>query len=425
MRKTIGAPRSALRPNPEFRCRPCNHWFIRICREFLAGLHALHENAGRQKQMRIIDRYLGGQVLFSTLFGVFVLSFVLVLGNVFKEILPMLVNSQLPLSFVLKFVVLVLPFSLIFTIPWGLLMATLLVFGRVSADSELISLRMAGLSTPRICLPAFIIAACLSIFCLYINSNISPRAKAEMKRMFALLAVDNPLVLFRENTVTKEFPGFIFHITEKQDNVLKDLQLVELADKRPIKYISSPQATLQMEENADSFTLVLKDANVEWRDVDNPGDLRKIQHGVTFEELSINISLENLISKVKKSKPSTKKTSVLRREIASGMDENTGQEISPKKISGLRTEISRRYAFALACFVFTLVGIPLGVTTQRRETSIGFAISLAIACCYFIFITVADSLRESPEYYPHVMMWLPCVVFICIGVILFSRLCRR
>jgi len=375
--------------------------------------------------MRIIDRYLAGQVLSSTLFGVFVLSFVLVLGNVFKEILPMLINSELPLRFVLKFVTLVLPFSLIFTIPWGLLTAILLVFGRVSADNELISLRMAGLSTPRICLPAFVVAIGLSIFCLYINSSISPRAKAEMKRMFASLAVDNPLSLFRENTVTKEFPGFIFHITEKEGNVLKNLQLVELDGKRPIKYISAPSATVRMEEQAESFTLILEDANVEWKNVEDPDDLRKIQHGVTFEELSIKISLENLISKAQSYNPSTKVTGTLRREARTGVDENTGLEISPKKMSGLKTEISRRYAFALACITFTLVGIPLGITAQRRETSVGFAISLAIACCYFIFITVADTMREDPEYYPHLIMWVPCVLFICLGLYLFLRLSRR
>lgn len=48
-------------------------------------------------------------MLSATVFGVFILSVVLVLGNVFKEILPMLVNSNLPLSFVLKFIALVLP----------------------------------------------------------------------------------------------------------------------------------------------------------------------------------------------------------------------------------------------------------------------------------------------------------------------------
>ena len=364
-------------------------------------------------------------MLSATVFGVFILSVVLVLGDVFKEILPMLVNSNLPLSFVLKFIALVLPFSLIFTIPWGLLSAVLLVFGRISADNELVSLRMAGLSMPRICLPAFVVALLLSSVCLYINASVSPRAKAEMKRMFASLAIDNPLTLFQENTVTKDFPGYIFYITAKEDNVLKNLQLVELKGKRPIKYISAPSATVKVEPGAEAFTMVLENANVEWKDTVDPDNLRKIQHGVTFEKLSIDISLEKLTAKAKTYNPSTKVTRTLRRESRTGVDENTGLEIPKHKMSGLRTEISRRYAFALACFTFTLVGIPLGVTAQRRETSVGFVISLIVACCYFLFITVADSMREDPKYYPHLLMWLPCILFICLGFFLFRKLSRR
>jgi len=375
--------------------------------------------------MRIIDRYLGGQVFSSTLFGVFVLSLVLVLGNVFKEILPLLVNSDLPLPFVLKFVALVLPFSLIFTIPWGLLSAVLLVFGRISADNELISLRMSGLSTPRICLPVFIVAILLSGVCFYINSSVAPRAKSEVKQMFSALAVDNPLTLFKEDSVTKDFPGYIFYVSEKEGNILKNLELVELDGKRPVKYISSPEVTVDITSGADAFTMNLKDANVEFRDPDDPDSLRKIQHAVTFETFVINISLAELKSKRQSHNASTKVTSTLIKESIDGIDADTGLEIPAKKMSGLRTEISRRYSFSLACITFALIGIPLGVTAQRRETSIGFALSLVVACCYFILIIVADTLREDPKYFPHLLMWVPNVIFMGLGLTLFLKLSRK
>ena len=54
-------------------------------------------------------------------------------------------------EYLLTFIAYVLPFSLIFTIPWGLLTAILLVFGRLSADNELIALRSNGVSIGRIC----------------------------------------------------------------------------------------------------------------------------------------------------------------------------------------------------------------------------------------------------------------------------------
>ncbi len=103
--------------------------------------------------MKIVDRYILRQLFVNLVFAIVVLSFVLVIGNIFRKLLPLLVNHDLPVEYVIGFVAYVLPFSLIFTIPWGLLTAVLLVFGRLSADNELTALRANGLSIGRICLP--------------------------------------------------------------------------------------------------------------------------------------------------------------------------------------------------------------------------------------------------------------------------------
>ena len=74
--------------------------------------------------MKIIDRYIGMSVMATAFFGVVVLSLVLVLGNLFKQLLDVLINNpDVPIATVLAFMALVLPFSLTFTIPWGFLTA--------------------------------------------------------------------------------------------------------------------------------------------------------------------------------------------------------------------------------------------------------------------------------------------------------------
>ena len=81
-------------------------------------------------------------------------------------------------------------------------------------------------------------------------------------------------------------------------------------------------------------------------------------------------------------------------------------------------------AFA-AMFIAVLVGIPLGVTAQRRETSTGFALSLITATVYIAFIIFGDTLNDNPKAMPHLIMWLPNVLFLSIGGWLFCRLSRR
>jgi hypothetical protein len=51
------------------------------------------------------------------LFAIVVLSLVLVVGNIFRKLLPLLVNHDVPMEYLLTFIAYVLPFSLIFTIP--------------------------------------------------------------------------------------------------------------------------------------------------------------------------------------------------------------------------------------------------------------------------------------------------------------------
>src|SRR5580765_5045410 len=127
--------------------------------------------------MRLIDRYIRRQLVVNLFFAIIVLSFVLVIGNIFRKLLPLLVNHDLPIEYLVAFVAYVLPFSLIFTIPWGLLTAVLMVFGRLSADNELTALRSNGISIGRICVPLVAIAVLCTMAYLWLNIEVAPAAQ--------------------------------------------------------------------------------------------------------------------------------------------------------------------------------------------------------------------------------------------------------
>src|SRR3954451_18967323 len=143
--------------------------------------------------MKIIDRYMGRQLVVNLVFAIAVLSFVLVVGNILRKLLPLLVNHDLPVEYLLAFVAYVLPFSLIFTIPWGLLTAVLLVFGRLSADNELIALRANGVSIARMCVPLVVIAILCTIISIWLNVRVAPAAQEEMRSTVFNLATHNPM----------------------------------------------------------------------------------------------------------------------------------------------------------------------------------------------------------------------------------------
>ena len=94
---------------------------------------------------------------------------------------------------------------------------------------------------------------------------------------------------------------------------------------------------------------------------------------------------------------------------------------SEKKRSEMRSELSRRFALGIAPLVFMLLGIPLGIRTSRRESNIGAAISLSVLILYYAFLIIAKSLSKRPEFYPHVIIWIPSLICLVISVFLIRK----
>ena len=157
--------------------------------------------------MKLIDRFISRELIVNLFFAVAVLSLVLVVGNIFRRLFPLLVNHDVPAEYLFTFIAYVLPFSLIFTIPWGLLTAILLVFGRLSADNELIALRSNGVSIARICVSLAVVAVLCTAVCLWLNVLVAPAAQQKLRTTIFDLATRNPMALFGSDQVIDQFPG--------------------------------------------------------------------------------------------------------------------------------------------------------------------------------------------------------------------------
>jgi lipopolysaccharide export system permease protein len=382
--------------------------------------------------VKTLHNYLTRQVLASLFLTVAVFTFVLLIGNVLKEILPMLVSGHARIDSVLEAIGLLIPFVWVFALPMGLLTAMLLVFGRFSADQELIAARASGISLLALITPVLLLSLLCCGVSAWINMELGPQCRVAYVNLFFKLRADLLNVQIPEGQFVRDFPGFIFYTEKNHEGNLQDVIVLKLENETNVSVtVRAPRGRIEVDAPNKQLILHLFDA----RSVTTGA---QVSIGAT-PELIYPLSMNAGTNKVFKPSISDMTFWQLRDELAE-LDKKLGlppdaatnsvqlraQLADARKqrkdlTEPIRVEMNRQIAFSFACFGFTLVGIPLGIRVHRRETNIGVAIALGLVLIYYCFILTGKALSARPEFAPHLIVWLPNFIFQAVGVVLLWR----
>jgi len=381
--------------------------------------------------VNLLDRHIFKSTLATCAAAVGIFAFVLITGNVVRDLIGPGLSGQLSAEAFGRLVLLLIPFVFSYALPMGMLTGVLLTLGRLSADSEVTAMRAAGISLPRIARPVIILGALGFIAGLPVNFEFMPRARVQYDRELTAAVRANPLSFIVPKTFIRDFPGVVVYVGEKQGARLRDFWLWRLdGDHRVTQFIRAASGRVEYDEATNDFIITLSQAQVETRNDRNPEDFTEAQPVMTFVQSDpVRLSLNRLFGRTGiRQKPTWMTYAELRREQARLAAEKVPPERRKESAQAqmkVALVIEDKFNTALAALTFAVVGVPLGIKVSRRETSANLGVAVLLALGYYLLTVMIGWLDRHPEYRPDLLLWLPNAVFLLLGAWLFSRIDRR
>lgn len=379
--------------------------------------------------MNLLDRHIFKSVLFSCVTAVALFAFVVALANFIRDLLGPFLAGQIDVWMLVRLLLLLLPYVVVYALPAGILTGVLLTLGRLSADSEITAMRAAGIGVVRVARPIFILGLIGAALACYSNFESMPWARVQYHREFADALRTNPMSFLVPKTFIRDFKGVVVYVGERPANtrVLRDVWVWKLDNESRVKEMyHAASASVFFDEAANDLVVRLYQATVQVSTAENPEDFSKFPWGPSannWEDIRVTLS-QSLGQNIFKVKPEWLRFGQLRQRRA----ELAQEPVAPGKekeaaIQRMKLELilSEKANLSLAVFAFAFIAVPLGIKVSRRETSANLGVAVALVLGYYVLLSSVKSLDVHPEYRPDLLLWAPNLLFLACGVWLLRR----
>ena len=339
------------------------------------------------------------------LVGMGTFTFVLLMGR-FLKLAEMVVEKGVPLRDVVWMVIYLLPSFWLYTIPMALLMAVLLAFGRLSADSEITAMKSCGISLYGMLPPALTFAALGCAASLFISAYGVPWGNLSFKTKLVDVAQQSAGIAVKEKVFNNAFPGMVIYADtlDPKGEAMGGVVIHDERDPANASTIFAKTGTLISDRVAHSLEFHLKDGSIH-RSA-GQGDYRL----VGFQEYNLRVALAT-------------GPQVARTEGDMTLDElrHPASIYDAKTRRSMLIEFHSRLAFPFACFVFTLLAMPLGILNRRSGKGAGFSLSIGIILLYYVVLTGFQTMAGKKLLPVVVGCWTANVLFLLLGLYLFRK----
>ncbi len=371
----------------------------------------------------IVDRWLIGQLLPPMFFAIGAFTAVSLSVGIMFDLVRKIVEFGLPLQIALKVLILKLPGFLVLSFPMSMLLATLLAYGKLSSNSELLALKSLGYTNKRIIIPAFFLSLMMTFITFNFNDSLVPISNRIAENTLrsslgtALSSEEGKHIMFSRygsqidssNNISKSNENLthIFYAKFFRNNFMEEVTLIDYSRIGIEQTLKAKKGEFDKNNNLWIFydgrlTITQDDGTVSFMNFnryqyplgEGPRELAKVPSDANDMTLKQAKKAEALYQK-------------------SG---NT------KEARRMRVRIQEKFTLPAACLVFGLTGSAFGIRSfSRSSKSQGFGLSVLLIFGYYILSFFSSSLGVKGILTPFMAAWTPVFISIIVALLLIRR----
>jgi lipopolysaccharide export system permease protein len=360
---------------------------------------------------KTINLYILREVAIPFIMILFVLTFVLLMGRIL-QLMDLMVNKGIGFIDISKFIILLMPSFLMFTIPISLLVAIIIGMGRLSGDNEITVMKASGISMYQLSQPIAAASVIAFVMTAVITYFLVPQGNYATKQHLYNVSKKQASIGIREKVFVDDFAGLLIYAeTIPIDGAF--MEGVLISDNRLTEEpstIIARKAYLVSDPKALTVTMRLENGSTHTVDA----GLRNYRK-MDFRTYDVNLDIKSALFDEKKLKEkSSSEMTVL--ELRKKLRET---EIEKQLLREVAIELNKKLSIPMSCLIFGILGLPLGIRAHRSVKSRGISIGAIIVAVYYMLQLGGEALVQTGKASPAVGTWTPNLVFGVVGIVLF------
>ncbi|MFC1752122.1 LptF/LptG family permease [Thermoproteota archaeon] len=363
--------------------------------------------------LKILDRYITKELLGPFMYGIAAFSSILAGSTVLFPLVGEGVKYSIPVWDVIQLFIYKMPSIIVFTFPMSMLLATILSFGRLNSDLEIIAFRASGISFIRLVIPVIIIGLLVSIMTIWFSESIVPKASNSAEELLRSYTHQKRPALKKNVNITEYDsegePMRITNVRSIEKELLQDITVAEFENARLTRVIRADTGQWLPTGGWEFYSGVMHHFP--------SNDKHKLLY-IEFEKEFIDIRI-NPFDMTKRSKKAEEMTaSELKEQIE--LKHQTGEDPT-KDIMNYHL----KFSVPFASLIFAILGASVGLRPYRSSSTFGLGMSLVVILIYYVLLSISMGFGLSRAIPAVLAAWIPNILIGSTGLYLLERNSKR